>query len=84
MKRKDNAEGIGSQRNEAGSTIVAGMLQVRPKGATQVAPALFYTSLTSSYLFFILLFIRYLTFNASLPSILSLFLCFIALYLFTL
>ncbi|KMV29491.1 hypothetical protein AB733_17435 [Photobacterium swingsii] len=26
---------------DAGSTIVAGLLQVRPKGATQVAPALF-------------------------------------------
>ncbi|PSB88969.1 hypothetical protein C5F63_06130, partial [Photobacterium damselae subsp. damselae] len=29
-----------SQRNDAGSTIVAGMLQVRPKGATKVAPVL--------------------------------------------
>ncbi|EAS41935.1 hypothetical protein C9J48_24910 [Photobacterium profundum] len=29
-----------SQWNDAGSTIVAGLLQVRPKGATQVAPAL--------------------------------------------
>ena len=28
--------------NDAGSTIVAGMLQVRPKGATQVAPVLFW------------------------------------------
>ena len=26
------------QRNDAGSTLVAGLLQVRPKGATQVAP----------------------------------------------
>ncbi len=30
-------------RNDAGSTLVAGLLQVRPKGATKVAPALFYS-----------------------------------------
>ncbi|PSU55248.1 hypothetical protein C9I90_17040 [Photobacterium aphoticum] len=32
--------GCSGQRNDAGSTIVAGLLQVRPKGATQVAPVL--------------------------------------------
>ena len=32
--------------NDAGSILVAGLLQVRPKGATKVAPALFYSPIT--------------------------------------
>ncbi|PSU28851.1 hypothetical protein C9I99_25585 [Photobacterium lutimaris] len=36
------------QWNDAGSTIVAGLLQVRPKGATQVAPALFWAEKSGS------------------------------------
>ncbi len=44
-KYTDSAEGFSTLiMDDAGSTIVAGQLQVRPKGATQVAPALFSAS----------------------------------------